>query len=100
MSYSNNNYNSNSSGSGNNNNNNNKKKRRKSPPKGVVCPFDTKTLDANLDYKAVSFISKFRSSQGKILSRKRTGLNKKHQDSLARAIKRARFLGLLGYVES
>lgn len=77
-----------------------RRKRKKIPPKEVVCPFDIKTLDENLDYKAVSFISKFRSTQGKILSRKRTGLNKQHQQKLAEAVKRARFLGLLGYVES
>lgn len=77
-----------------------RKRRRKSPPKEVVCPFDSKTLDASLDYKSVGFISKFRSTQGKLISRKRTGLNKQHQKQLIVAIKRARFMGLLGYVGS
>jgi len=76
-----------------------KKRRRKQPPKEVVCPYDAKTLDANLDYKAISFISRFRSTQGKILTRKRTGLPRRFQKRLAVAIKRARFLGLLGYLE-
>jgi len=76
-----------------------KKRRRKAPPKEVVCPYDEKTLDAGLDYKAIGFISKFRSSQGKILSRKRTGLNKQYQKKLAVALKRARFMGLLGFIE-
>lgn len=76
-----------------------KKKRRKAPPKEVVCPYDEKTLDAGLDYKSIGFISKFRSSQGKILSRKRTGLNKQYQKKLAVALKRARFMGLLGFTE-
>ena len=76
-----------------------KKRRRKAPPKEVVCPYDEKTLDAGLDYKAIGFISKFRSSQGKILSRKRTGLNKQYQKKLAIALKRARFMGLLGFIE-
>lgn len=76
-----------------------KKRRRKAPPKEVVCPYDEKTLDAGLDYKAIGFISKFRSTQGKILSRKRTGLNKQYQKKLAIALKRARFMGLLGFIE-
>ncbi|PCJ56220.1 MAG: 30S ribosomal protein S18 [Planctomycetota bacterium] len=77
-----------------------KRRRRKLPPKEVVCPFDAATLDKSLDYKWVGFISKFRSTQGKLISRKRTGLNKQHQKQLIVAIKRARFMGLLGYVGS
>ena len=75
------------------------KRRRKAPPKEVVCPYDEKTLDAGLDYKAIGFISRSRSSQGKILSRKRTGLDKQYQKKLAIALKRARFMGLLGFIE-
>lgn len=76
-----------------------KRKRRKAPPKEVVCRFSEEELNVGLDYKAIGFISKFRSSQGKILSRKRTGLNKQYQKKLSIAVKRARFIGLLGYTE-
>lgn len=45
-------------------------------------------------------ISKFLTPTGKILSRKETGLSAKKQRKLAKAIKAARSVGLLGYTTS
>jgi small subunit ribosomal protein S18 len=40
------------------------------------------------------------SGNGKVLSRKRTGANAMEQRMIARAVKRARYMGLLPYVSS
>jgi small subunit ribosomal protein S18 len=53
---------------------------------------------AFIDYKDVPMLKKFLTSQGKLMSRKRTGLSAASQRALARAIKRARFMALLPYV--
>jgi small subunit ribosomal protein S18 len=52
----------------------------------------------HIDYKDIETLRKFINSQARILPRKRTGLSAKQQHELARAIKRARFMGLLPYV--
>ena len=51
-----------------------------------------------IDYKDVLALQKLTTQQGKIFSRKRSGNCARHQRSARRAIKRARFLGLLPYV--
>lgn len=51
-----------------------------------------------IDYKDVVGIKRFVTSQGKLMSRKRTGLSAAAQRALAVAVKRARFMGLLPYV--
>jgi small subunit ribosomal protein S18 len=51
-----------------------------------------------IDYKDIDSLKKFLNPNGRILPRKRTGLTAKNQRSLADAIKRARFMGLLAYV--
>ena len=50
-----------------------------------------------IDYKNVSYIRRFITDQGKILSRRITGLNSKQQRELTKAVKQARILGLLGF---
>ncbi len=52
-----------------------------------------------VDYKDVNLLRKFINPYGKIIYRKRTGTCSKHQRSLARAIKRARHLALLPFME-
>lgn len=47
------------------------------------------------DYKDYERLRRYVSSQGKILPRRRSGLNAKNQRLVARAIKRARHLALL-----
>jgi len=52
-----------------------------------------------IDFKDVKTLKRFISGLGKIRSRKKTGTCAKHQRKLAQAIKRARYLGLLSYIE-
>lgn len=49
------------------------------------------------DYKDVELLKKFTSYYGKIEPSVRTGMNRKNQARMARAIKRARYLALLPY---
>ena len=51
-----------------------------------------------VDYKDVSGLRKFISEKGKIRSRRITGACRRHQNQIARAVKRARELALLPYV--
>lgn len=64
----------------------------------AFCPFCKANTKA--DYKDVSVLSRYISSQGKILSRRRSKTCAKHQRSLAHAIKRARYLAMLPYAPS
>lgn len=50
-----------------------------------------------VDYKNVAILSKFVSERGKILSRRLTGLTAYNQRKVAKAIKRAQNLGLMGF---
>lgn len=51
-----------------------------------------------IDYKDVKTLQRYINSIGKIESRKRTGASMKHQRLLAKALKRARHIGLLPFV--
>jgi small subunit ribosomal protein S18 len=51
-----------------------------------------------IDYKDYKTLQKYINSVGKIESRKRTGASMKHQRMLAKALKRARHIGLLPFV--
>lgn len=66
--------------------------------KKKVCYFSL-NKDAILDYKNVALLRKFVSSFGKIVASKRSGVSAKYQRKLAQEIKRARFMGLLPYVQ-
>jgi len=52
----------------------------------------------HIDYKDVDTLQKLITAQGKLFSRKRSGNCAKHQRSLKRAIKRARYMALIPYV--
>lgn len=54
--------------------------------------------DELIDYKDVDLLRKFITERGKILPRRITGLTAKQQRDLTTAIKRARILSLLPYV--
>lgn len=66
-------------------------RRRKS------CPF-TGTNAPKIDYKDVRMLQRYISERGKIIPARISAVCTKKQRILARAIKRARFLGLLPYV--
>nr|YP_009295674.1 ribosomal protein S18 [Mastocarpus papillatus]AOL58158.1 ribosomal protein S18 [Mastocarpus papillatus] len=54
--------------------------------------------DETLDYKDIDLLRKFISDQGKILSRRSTGLTAKQQKRVTKYIKRARILSLLPFL--
>ena len=66
-------------------------RRRKS------CPFSGPNAPT-IDYKDVRLLQRFISERGKIVPSRITAVSAKKQRELARAIKRARYLGLLPYV--
>jgi small subunit ribosomal protein S18 len=51
-----------------------------------------------IDFRETNLLKRFISSLGKIKSRKKTHLCASHQRKLAKAIKRARIMGLLPFV--
>ena len=51
-----------------------------------------------IDYKDVPTLQRLTSAQGKLFSRKRTGLNAECQRKIALALKRARYMALMPYV--
>jgi len=61
-----------------------------------VCYFCVQN-DKIIDYKDSETLRHFISAQAKIMPRKRSHLCAKHQRQLARAIKRARTVGLMPY---
>ena len=62
-----------------------------------TCPF-TGPGAMVIDYKDVRTLSKFISERGKMMPSRITAVSAKNQRALALAIKRARFLGLMPYV--
>ena len=71
---------------------------KKIRPHKKVCYF-TKNKVAYIDYKDVELLKKFITPTGKIASRHSTGTSAKYQRELARAIKNARYMSLLPYVQ-
>jgi small subunit ribosomal protein S18 len=53
----------------------------------------------DLDYKNVDLLRKCMGTQGQMFSRRRTGFSAQRQRLLKQAIKRARHLGLLPFVD-
>ncbi len=51
-----------------------------------------------VDYKDVDLLKRFISERGKILPRRVTGTSAKNQRKVAKAVKRARIMGLLPFV--
>ena len=62
-----------------------------------TCPFSGDNAP-KIDYKDVKLLQRYVSERGKIVPSRITAVSTKKQRELARAIKRARFLGLLNYV--
>ncbi|RLS63282.1 MAG: 30S ribosomal protein S18 [Planctomycetota bacterium] len=53
-----------------------------------------------VDYRATDDLRRLMTPNGKIYSRKRTGLSAQHQLQVAQGIKRARFMSLLPYTSA
>ena len=62
-----------------------------------TCPFSGPNAP-KIDYKDVKLLQRFISERGKIVPSRITAVSAKKQRELAKAIKRARYLGLLPYV--
>ena len=60
------------------------------------CPF-SQPGSPNIDYKDTRLLSRYITEKGKIVPSRITGVSRKKQKELARAIKRARFLSLMSY---
>ncbi len=52
-----------------------------------------------VDYKDIDLLAQFVNAHGRVMGRKRTGLTAKQQRSVEEAVKRARFMGLLPYIQ-
>ncbi len=61
--------------------------------------FFKKNNVSHIDYKDTVILKKFINPHGRILGTKRTGVSAKNQRNLAMAIKRARFMALMPFVE-
>lgn len=72
--------------------------RRYFTPKKKVCRFCQSNV-REIDYKNVDILKRYILERGKISPRRMTGTCAFHQRRLATAIKRARLLALLPYVE-
>ena len=75
------------------------KKKKKKPRRG----FETRARGAkvklaDIDYKETALLQRMTTAQGKLYSRKRSGLDATCQRALSLAIKRARFMALMPYV--
>jgi small subunit ribosomal protein S18 len=78
--------------------------RRRGRGKGAIggarrkpCPFCRDKVD-RVDYRDLASLRRGISDKGKIRSSRVTGACRRHQSQLAKAVKRARELGLLPYV--
>ena len=69
----------------------------KSKSKAIQSTEDGKLF---VDYKNVEELRRMMSPNGKILTRKRTGLSALEQRKIAQAIKRARYMSLLPYTSA
>ena len=52
----------------------------------------------DIDWKDLATLQRVTSAQGKLFSRKRTGLSAEGQRKMALALKRARFMALMPYI--
>jgi len=74
-----------------------KKKKKSRFREQAKCRFCRDKVK-EVDYKDVGALTKMTTQQGKLFSRKRSGNCARHQRSGKRAVKYARYLGLMPYV--
>ena len=70
--------------------------RRPFQKKRKSCPFSGSK--SKIDYKDIKTLSKFVSERGKIIPSRISAVSAKKQRELSKAIKRARYIGLMPYV--
>ena len=64
--------------------------------KKKFCPFSQQG-SPEIDYKDIRLLSRYLTEKGKIIPSRITGVSRKKQKELAKAIKRARFLSFISY---
>ncbi len=72
--------------------------RRYFTPRRKVCRFCQRNL-RDIDYKNVDILKRYILERGKISPRRMTGTCAFHQRKISTAIKRARLLAMLPYIE-
>lgn len=75
------------------------KTRTRSKKKDPLCVGGVRPRPMYVDYKNVDLLKKLMNRQGKIIGRRKSGCSAVSQHAVAQAIKRARFMALLPYVE-
>lgn len=75
-----------------------KRLKFRQPSRQGECRFCREKVE-RVDYKNITTLQSLLRGQGRIMSRQRSGNCARHQRMVKRAIKRARFLALLGYIE-
>lgn len=71
---------------------------RRTPKQDPVFVDGVRPRPMFVDYKDLDLLSKLTNRHGKIVSRRKTGCHASSQHAVAKAIKRARFMGLMPYV--
>lgn len=74
-------------------------KKKKQPERRKTCYFCSHNI-IEIDYTDTETIQKFTSNYQKILPRSRMGSCKRHQNQLQSAVKRARFMALIPYLNN
>ena len=74
------------------------KKPMRKAPRRKVCAFCVEKATA-IDYKDTARLRKYVTERAKILPRRITGTCAHHQNELTKAIKRARFMALMPYID-
>ena len=72
--------------------------QRNRKPRRKVCQFCADKVEF-IDYKDVAKLRRFVSERAKILPRRITGTCAHHQNELTKAIKRARYMALMPYID-
>lgn len=67
--------------------------------KRKYCRFTAQGVD-EIDYKDLATLRNYITETGKIIPSRNTGTKSRYQRQLARAVKRARYIGLLPYTDS
>ena len=74
------------------------RRKRKIITRRKYCPFKEAGI-TKIDYKDVELLKNYITKCGKIVPRRISGVSASYQRMLSVAVKRARHLGLLSYVE-
>ncbi len=72
--------------------------RRYFPPRKKTCRFCERNV-REIDFKNIDLLKRYVADRGKISPRRMTGTCTYHQRKLSTAIKRARLLALLPFIE-